>query len=299
MPLVPMRDGRSIRVRVVGDGAPVVMLAGLGMTSAHWLPFVLPLARRYRFIMPDWRGFGGSLDVAPRADDLFDDHAADLGDLVEAFGLRDFALVGYSLGASTSLHYHRDKGFDGVRRYLHIDQSPFVGRSADWSFGLAGERNPELGSVLRRARDLVDAHRAASHLSALEPAVRRELAQVLAGLGPILGAGRSIEPGLRGVFALPSPIARRLPLTDLAHLRLVLDAYGSAKHDYRESLRRCDTPITVFVGMRSSLYDPRGQMAIADYAKNARIVPFHESGHLAPFEEPRRFVRELGAFLDA
>jgi len=52
------------------------------------------------------------------------------------------------------------------------------------------------------------------------------------------------------------------------------------------------------VGMKSPLYAPAGQMAIADYAPNVRIVRFHKSGHVPLVDEPLKFVRELGRFLD-
>jgi len=298
---VPMRDGRAIRVRVVGarDGTPVVMLAGLGMTSAMWLPFVAPYLRRYRFYMPDYRGFGHSIDVPMRSADLFENHAHDVRDMIEHFGLRNFALVGYSLGGSTSLHFQREFGFDGVRRYLHIDQSPFVGTKTGWEFGLVGGRQPEVAERLARVRDLIDAHPGIESIALLPRSSKSTLASELAALGPLLGQGRHFGSFARVAFALPARLQRRIPLTNLAHLRVVIDSYALARHDYRESLRDCETPISVFVGMLSGLYDPRGQMSIADYAKNTRIVRFQDAGHGLVPERPRRFIRELGAFLEA
>jgi pimeloyl-ACP methyl ester carboxylesterase len=49
--------------------------------------------------------------------------------------------------------------------------------------------------------------------------------------------------------------------------------------------------------MKSPLYAPAGQMAIADYARYVRIVPFHRSGHIPLMDEPVKFIRELGQFL--
>lgn len=296
---VPMRDGRSLSVRVVGRGAPVVMLCGLGMTSGQWLPFVAPFLRSHRFYMPDYRGFGGSISVPPRAGDLFDGHADDVADLIAHFGLRDHALAGYSLGASTSLHLLRSGRFASVSRYLHIDQSPFVGTSDSWRYGLLGERQVELSARLASARDRLAAHSEAEFVVDLPAEARRALAKELGEASIRFRGPRGVTSALGTVFASPRRLVSRLPLTRTAHLRLVLDAYASCRHDYREALRGCAVPVSVLVGMRSALYDPRGQMAIADYAPNARVLRFERSGHLAPFEEPRRFVRELGVFLGA
>ena len=56
-------------------------------------------------------------------------------------------------------------------------------------------------------------------------------------------------------------------------------------------------PVTVLVGMRSVLYSPAGQMAIADYASECRIVPFERAGHMLPFDQPVKFLRELRHFI--
>ena len=47
------RDKKNLSVRVIGQGQPVLLLHGLGMNSRHWLPFVLPYSRQFKFYMPD------------------------------------------------------------------------------------------------------------------------------------------------------------------------------------------------------------------------------------------------------
>ena len=58
--MIKMRDGEKICVRVIGKGKPVVLLHGFGMDSKHWIPFILPFINTYKFIIPDFRGFGKS-----------------------------------------------------------------------------------------------------------------------------------------------------------------------------------------------------------------------------------------------
>lgn len=292
---VTMADGAALGVRVVGRGPAVVMLPGLGMASAHWLPFVAPFVRRFRFYLPDYRGFATSRDVAPRGPDLFAGHAADLVDLLAGLGLRDVVLVGYSLGASTSLHHLRDFGFAGVRRYLHIDQSPYIGTAPDWPHGLLGARQAEAAAAFARVCEVLDARAPLGLVGDLDRAARHQLADALAGLAARFGFGAA--RGLAAALRLPRPLLRRLPLTDLRHLRAVMHAYASGGHDYRPALPSCPVPITVFVGMRSALYDPRGQLVIADLAPRASVVRFPDAGHLLAAQRPRAFVRALGAFL--
>lgn len=60
MPYYTMPDRENLFVRRVGRGEPVLVLSGLGMQSWQWLPFIYANRKDYEFIIPDWRGFGGS-----------------------------------------------------------------------------------------------------------------------------------------------------------------------------------------------------------------------------------------------
>ena len=64
MPYYTMPDQEKLFVRRVGEGEPVLVLSGLGMQSWQWLPFLFANRKQYEFIIPDWRGFGGSQDFA-------------------------------------------------------------------------------------------------------------------------------------------------------------------------------------------------------------------------------------------
>jgi pimeloyl-ACP methyl ester carboxylesterase len=297
VPFVAVRDGQPIYVRVIGRGEPVVLLHGLGMKSSHWLPFILPFLHRFRFYMPNFRGAGHSLPVRLNQPDVFQNHMEDVEDIVRHFGLRDFQLVGYSLGASTALHWQRAGGFAGVRRYLHIDQSPCVGNRADWSHGLFGQRQGELFEALRRLEALLNEHAHVEEIHQLPQAVRVRVALLLADtFSRILGrrhAAKMLQVSSRSSWLL----SRLMPITRLADIRAYLQSYLAGGHDYRQSLPACETPVTVMIGMRSPLYHPAGQMAIADYARDCRVVRLERSGHVPLMDEPLRFTRELGRFL--
>lgn len=297
MPAIRMRDGQYLRVRTVGRGRPVLMLHGMGMHGGHWLPFILPYANRFRFVLPDMRGAGGSAAVAMNQRDVFHNHAEDVADLVAALALDDFLLVGYSLGASTALHWQRDGGFAGVRRYLHIDQTPCIGNRADWPHGLFGDGQPALVAALTAADALLARYPAARHLDDLPPAVQQEAAALLADTFSRVVGGQAARAVLTGAARWPWLFNRLFPLTRVPDLRAYLSSYLEGGHDYRASLAGCDTPVTVMVGMRSPLYHPDGQMEIARRVPDGRVVRFEKSGHVPLLDEPVKFVRELGVFL--
>lgn len=99
-------DGTGLAVHRLGDGRPVVMLHGLfSSAEMNWVRFghAAKLADAgFEAIMPDLRGHGESdkpHDPAAYPPGVL---ARDVLALVEALGLDDFDLVGFSLGARTA-----------------------------------------------------------------------------------------------------------------------------------------------------------------------------------------------------
>src|ERR1700694_1104114 len=81
----------------------VVLLHGLTSQSHQWDPIAEAIKDQYRVICPDLRGHGDS-DWTPEGYycPLL---AGDLAQLTDTLRLREFALVGYSLGARAALAY--------------------------------------------------------------------------------------------------------------------------------------------------------------------------------------------------
>jgi pimeloyl-ACP methyl ester carboxylesterase len=93
----------DIRVRYedVGAGPPVLLLHAFPLAGAMWRRQVEALKGRYRLIVPDLRGFGGT-DAPPgpySMDQLADDAAA----LLDRVGVERAAVVGLSMGGYIAL----------------------------------------------------------------------------------------------------------------------------------------------------------------------------------------------------
>lgn len=91
--------GGSMVWRSWGEGPPLVLLHGASGSWTHWIRNILPLAARYRVLVPDMPGFGDS-DAPPEphtADGLADLLAASL-DVVLPLPTR-FDLAGFSFGS--------------------------------------------------------------------------------------------------------------------------------------------------------------------------------------------------------
>lgn len=76
-----------------------------GAAHSHWFDFVAPgFTEDYRVLALDQRGHGDSEWAAP-PDYSYRRYAADLAEVVEKLDLRDFVLVGHSMGGTVSLEY--------------------------------------------------------------------------------------------------------------------------------------------------------------------------------------------------
>ena len=83
---------------------PVLCLHGAG-AHAHWFDFVAPgLAADYNMLALDQRGHGDSAWADP-PDYSYERYTADLAEVVDRLDLRDFILIGHSLGGIVSLLY--------------------------------------------------------------------------------------------------------------------------------------------------------------------------------------------------
>ncbi len=101
---IALSTGVTLNVALAGDAAapPVILLHGFPESHRTWRAIAPLLADRFRLIMPDQRGFGGS-DRPPeveayRTDALVDDLFA----LAGALGLDRFAVVGHDWGGAVA-----------------------------------------------------------------------------------------------------------------------------------------------------------------------------------------------------
>lgn len=86
------------------DRPPMLCVHG-SAAHAHWFDFVAPgFTADYHVLSVDLRGHGESAWVSP-PNYFYSDYAADLHAAVEALDLRDFVLVGHSMGGAVSLLY--------------------------------------------------------------------------------------------------------------------------------------------------------------------------------------------------
>jgi non-heme chloroperoxidase len=297
MPYITLPDRNSLHYLDIGRGPAVVLLHGFGMRAAHWLPFVAPLAMRYRFILPDLRGFGRSHHVNLSQDCLLSNYADDVAHLLDTLGLERVHLGGISMGAYTSLQYLRRHGGARLKGYLHIDQAPMARNVPGWRWGLFGEAHERRMDEFRALIELMESHGRDTAWQSVTPELRARLWRSLAQFMGDAFHNRSLSLGLNWLLRHERIARRVLPPDNWPVYLDVMRAYVDGDYDMRPSLSRIDVPMTVMVGTESVMYPAPGQIWIKSQVRHARVVCFENCGHAVMLEKPRQFVWELARFL--
>jgi non-heme chloroperoxidase len=121
-----------------GSGKPVVLIHGYPLSGASWeKQSAVLLAAGHRVITYDRRGFGKSSQPATGYN--YDTFAEDLHKLVTALELRDFTLVGFSMGGGEVARYLGKYGSKGVSKAVFISSvPPFLLKTPDNPEGVDG-----------------------------------------------------------------------------------------------------------------------------------------------------------------
>lgn len=135
-----------------GTGPAVVLSHGWPLNGASWEKQTAALlAAGHRVITYDRRGFGRSSQPTVGYD--YATFANDLHTLVTALDLRDFALVGFSMGSAEVAAYLERHGSERVSHAVFIGAlPPFLLRTDDNPLGLDGAMFDGLKQAIRADR---------------------------------------------------------------------------------------------------------------------------------------------------
>jgi len=95
-------NGLQMYYETYGEGIPAILLHGGLETCQMWAPIIPMLAKSYRVFTPDTRGHGRTDN--PSGEFSFPLLAEDIALFINALGLQNPMVVGYSGGGQTALH---------------------------------------------------------------------------------------------------------------------------------------------------------------------------------------------------
>nr|WP_242623431.1 alpha/beta hydrolase [Pseudonocardia sediminis] len=260
--------------RVAGSGPPVVLIHGIGDSSATWEPILPALARHHLVIAPDLLGHGHS--DKPRADYSVAAYANGVRDLLGVLGIQRATLIGHSLGGGVAMQF----------AYQFPDRTERLVLIGSGGAGL------EVANVLRAA-SLPGAQTVLAALSLPTARWQAGLAvQMLKTLGTDLGVDASDL--LRIVDALPDATARS---AFIRTLRAVVDWRGQVV----SMLDRCyltrGMPTLLVWGARDAVVPVEHGRRAHEAMPGSRLEIFADSGHFPFHTDPARFVGLLEEFL--
>ncbi|MCX4578826.1 alpha/beta hydrolase [Streptomyces sp. NBC_01571] len=259
--------------RVAGEGPALVLIHGIGDSSATWADLIPDLARTHTVIAPDLLGHGAS--DKPRADYSVAAYANGVRDLLTTLDIESATLVGHSLGGGVAMQFAYQFP-DRTERLILVSAG-----------GVGGEVNPVL-----RAVSLPGAHLLLSTLRL--PGMRLQVGLFLR-LMTLLDTdlGQDAPELLNLVDALPDATSRS---AFIRTLRAVVDWRGQSV----TMLDRCylteGMPTMLLWGDRDSVVPVRHAYGAHRAMPGSRLEIFEGAGHFPFHSDPARFLNLVEEF---
>jgi pimeloyl-ACP methyl ester carboxylesterase len=263
------KDGAKIYYEDNGKGQPIVLVHGWLCSSKFWQKNAPELAKEFRVVALDLRGHGNSSKTL--SGHTIAQYGRDVRAVVERLDLRNFTLVGWSLGGPVVLSYYEQFGMDGrVKALGLVDSSPFPFSPADWNNHLLKNYN-------------YNAMNATCFALASDP---KKFATAFTG---------------RMFKQKPSDSDLDWVVTELTKTPpwIAIAIYSDfVMSDYAKILPRVKIPLLVFAA--DSGVFPKGiamGKALAAMAPRGTFVPIEDGGHMLFYEQSQKFNSTLAGFV--
>jgi pimeloyl-ACP methyl ester carboxylesterase len=251
-------DGVSLHYRDEGRGLPVLLFHAFPLNGGAFSRQVAALSRRYRFILPDVRGFGGSaLGEGPTEMGRI---ARDGLAILDALGLDTAVVGGVSMGGYAAMALLREDA-SRVRGLLLVDTQV----TADDEAGRAKREVQAQDALARGVQSVLENNLPKLIASPVDSAIGREVAALMRE-----GTPAGIAAALRGM---------------------------ALRHDSKDMLARFAGPALVVVGEQDHVTPLEKARQMADLVSGAKLEVIPGAGHLPNQENPEAFNRVLDAFL--
>lgn len=283
---VTSRHGVKISYAVLGDGPRTLLLAnGLGGRLYAWEPLIRALPKGYKVITWDYRGLFDSESPSLRRHLSVPDHAEDAVAILDAEGISNAVLCGWSMGVQVSLEVstlHPDRVLGLVLlngTYGHAFASglqPFfrIPFASSWGHAMVEYLvdSPRVTSAIATA---------APHLTPLALGVFKLIAST-----PTSQLRPMIERYAREVFE---------PRTFRNYLRLFqeLDAHSAIHH-----LRDIQAPTLIVSGALDALTPAYQSVVMARRIPNAEAIHLLNASHFVLMERSEVVIPAILKFLE-
>ena len=265
--------GDRVAYREAGTGEALLMIHGMGGSSATWKAVMPELSKRYRVVAPDLLGHGQS--AKPRADYSLGAFAAWLRDLLDALGISRATVVGHSLGGGVAMQFiyqHRDY----CKRLVLIS---------------SGGLGPDLSWILR----MLSAPGVELVLPVVAP---RPVVNIGARLGSWLTSAGIRSPQAGEIWNRYSSLSDgQTRQAFLRTLRSVVDHRGQAVSATNKLHLSAGIPLQLIWGEKDRIIPVAHGCATHAAVPGSRLEVIPGVGHFPHVESPTAVVRILDDFI--
>jgi 3-oxoadipate enol-lactonase len=271
-------DGAPLAVHLLGRGTPLLFATGIGVRCEGLEPLTRQLQDRYRILFWDYRAMGESPFDGRVPDMSVLRHARDGLAVLDALGIEQAPVAGWSMGVPVSLEMFRraPSRVSALAALFGSPGEPFmrgfpspVARTMEGFFGL-----------LRR---FPGPSQAAFDLAVALPDVAFALMSGVSFVGRNAPRG-AFDRQVAGVAATPKG----------PYFQAMLEM---ARHSAWDLLPRVTCPTLVVGGGRDWLTPPSTARAMAAAIPGARLHLFPQATHFGLVEEADAVARLVGGFL--
>lgn len=250
-------------------GKPQMLCMHGSAAHAHWFDFVAPgLTDDYHVLAPDQRGHGDSeWDRSAEPEYNYDRYAADIHELTEKLDLRDFILIGHSMGGLVSTVYA--SMYPGrAKAFIMIDSSLNMPSDRIATMNAVGSRE---GSSYASHGEFVASYKIRPSGSSATPDMVRHLAQ---------HSGRAFDDGRWRNKVDRNVYARRVGKNLIPH-------WANIK-----------IPALLMRGDRSSRVSPEIVASVRALAPQVEVAEVAGCDHHVTLDNPLGFVEVARKFLN-
>jgi pimeloyl-ACP methyl ester carboxylesterase len=264
-------DGELIPFKISGQGAPIVLVHGLGGESKNWDRVANKLEKNHTVLRFDQRGHGKS---AAFNKITIKRTVNDLKELTEyVFGKEKFCLAGHSMGGITILNYISYNGCSKLSGVALLDSTPYIFSESNWPYGLY------YGAYTKKdyERDLKIIDK--KFIAFYSYFVYRSFTKYNSQKPPLsfeefYGIAKTIDEKTKIKVAEIAKQFRRLASTPTKQLKNVIEIYWKAttEYDTRKILPKINVPTLIIYAEPGSLFTPKLAKWMREQIKKAPVT---------------------------
>lgn len=261
---IEVSNGIKLFVKDQGEGDILVFISGWPYDHRSWEYQFNQLSKQYRCIGIDLRGFGFS--DKPFGEYSYYVFADDIHAVLQALSIKDAILIGHSMGGATTLHYAaKYQDTKTIKKIVLCGAAaPRLVKTKDFSFGM----NPE---DLQNLINLCDSDRA----------------KLLTTFGSIFFHSK-LSPELSNWFWITG-----MEASPYATMKC-LEMFGIA--DLSEDMKKVNIPTLILCGKYDKVCPFELSDILGKNIKNAKLIPFENSGHGLFYDEREKFNKAISDF---